>query len=94
MSQHSPSDLTPEQLAVLIIGPYADGRFGAVTHVSIDQFRTEFIMLGKDIPQFREGMKFLLDQHILKRINDDELSLGSEGPEFFKMHYPGFELPK
>ncbi|MCA8986886.1 MAG: hypothetical protein KDA78_04560 [Planctomycetaceae bacterium] len=68
-------------LAREIVQPYHQKLEYTAPERTIHQLREEFLKLtpGRNLEQFTSGMRFLLENRYLKRLNDERLELSPEG---------------
>jgi len=81
-SPTSPESQSDESIAREIIRPYLEKKFGESNFVSIDTLRKTFLATGHQLPHFTRGLKYLLDNKLIKRVNDHELTLTTTGQQF------------
>lgn len=66
---------TDEEYGELIVQPIRDGQFKSSEYATLQQVREAFLERGFELPQFTAGLKYLLDNEILKRVTDNKLRL-------------------
>ena len=81
---HKTSSTQPDAavLARAIVQPYLEKQFGESNFVSIDTLRKAFLSSGHTLPEFTTGLKYLLDNKLIKRVNDHELTRPGAGEVF------------